>query len=527
MPPKKSNNDQPARAPRPSRDGSRSVAPVVNGSSATASSKKRKSRVGDATESALEARVAKLAKREPDQGKKQHEAKVAPAKKGRPARAEATRPAPLPAINKVPTERLQIMAFGSGECGELGLGPKLQEKPRPFANPFLDGNAPGAFHITQLDLGGMHTIALTDDNKIVTWGVNDRGPLGRDTTWDGGLRDVDAESDDDDEQLNPVESTPTQVPAGSFPPGTVFVQVAAGDSCSFALTDTGLVCGWGTFLDAEAKPRFFFTGDKLVEQTSFKVACGSNHALALDQAGDVWAWGVNQKNQLGYRLFESRQYDQRLLEGFQPQRVNLRHNKASYIASGVDHSFAIDRKVAVWAWGLNRYGQAGYAKDAGSDNVCLPYPMKIPDLAKVGVTALSGGADHSAAVTAEGQCLVWGRIDGGQLGVELTAEQLEDETLTRLDDRGRPRICLRPIPVTNIGMAVHVSCATGHTIFVNTRGEAFGSGFGSMGQLGIASEDDTNVAVRITGGAAKNKQLIWCGTGGQISMVAARADSAS
>lgn len=143
---------------------------------------------------------------------------------------------------------LQVIAFGSGECGELGLGPKLKEKPRPFVNPFLDGSAPNAFHVVQLDCGGMHTIALTYDNKIVTWGVNDRGALGRDTTWDGGLRDVDAESDDEDEQLNPAESTPAQVPADSFPPGTSFVQVAAGDSCSFALTDTGLVYGWGTFL---------------------------------------------------------------------------------------------------------------------------------------------------------------------------------------------------------------------------------------------------------------------------------------
>ena len=75
-----------------------------------------------------------------------------------------------------------------------------------------------------------------------------------------------------------------------------------------------------------------------------QVACGSNHAIALDQAGNVWAWGVNQKNQLGYHLFESRQYKQRLLESFQPQRVNLRRNKAKYVAFGVDHSFAIDQK---------------------------------------------------------------------------------------------------------------------------------------------------------------------------------------
>ena len=153
--------------------------------------------------------------------------------------------------------------------------------------------------------------------------------------------------------------------------------------------------------------------------------------------------------------------------------------------------------------------------------------MKIPDLGGKGVTVLSGGADHSAAITAGGQCLVWGRIDGGQLGVELNAEQLQDETLTRRDDRGLPRICLRPIPVTNIGTAAHVSCATGHTIFINTEGQAFGSGFGSMGQLGIASEDDTNVAEKITGAAVKGKQLKWCGTGGQFSLVAAPADAAS
>ncbi|GAW22124.1 hypothetical protein ANO14919_116590 [Xylariales sp. No.14919] len=178
--------------------------------------------------------------------------KVAPTKKG--GAAEAVKSASLPAINKPPTQVLQIIVFGSGECGELGHGPREKEKPRPFVNPFLSGDEGTAFHVVQLDCGGMHTVALTSDNKIITWGVNDRGALGRDTTWDGGLRDVDAESDDEDEHLNPMESIPTQIPADSFPPGTKFVQVAAGDSCSFGLTDTGLVYGWGTFLVNIAHP---------------------------------------------------------------------------------------------------------------------------------------------------------------------------------------------------------------------------------------------------------------------------------
>jgi regulator of chromosome condensation len=87
---------------------------------------------------------------------------------------------------------------------------------------------------------------LTEDNRIVTWGVNDNYALGRSTAWDGGMRDVDGDPEEDGE-LNPLESTPTPITTQNFPPGTKFVQVAAGDSCSFALTDTGAVYGWGTF----------------------------------------------------------------------------------------------------------------------------------------------------------------------------------------------------------------------------------------------------------------------------------------
>lgn len=95
----------------------------------------------------------------------------------------------------------------------------------------------------------MHTVALTADNKVVTWGVNDEHALGRDTTWDGGVRDMDAESDEDDEEdLNLYESTPAEIVMDYIPKNSRFVQVAAGDSCSFVVTDDGMVFGWGTFL---------------------------------------------------------------------------------------------------------------------------------------------------------------------------------------------------------------------------------------------------------------------------------------
>lgn len=162
----------------------------------------------------------------------------------------------LPVINQAPTEVLTIYVFGTGDMsGDLGLGPKKKTAKMPTVIPELDGRKEGAYRVVQLSCGGMHTVALTEDSKIVTWGGNDEGALGRDSAWEGGLRDMDAEQngdddasdDSDDEALNPVESTPIHIPESSFPPGTRFTNVAAGDSCTFAVTDTGLVYGWGTF----------------------------------------------------------------------------------------------------------------------------------------------------------------------------------------------------------------------------------------------------------------------------------------
>lgn len=156
-------------------------------------------------------------------------------------------------INFAPTQPLDIFIFGSGDSGELGLGNKKLDgkKPvnvkRPRLHPLLSAEDVG---VVQIACGGMHSVALTKDNRILTWGVNDQGALGRSTAWDGGLRDADAEDDDDGddfEALNPIECTPAEVSTKNIVNGTKFVKVVASDSASFALTEQGRLYGWGTF----------------------------------------------------------------------------------------------------------------------------------------------------------------------------------------------------------------------------------------------------------------------------------------
>lgn len=163
---------------------------------------------------------------------------------------KATKPKVV--LNHAPTQRLNVYVFGEGASGELGLGSEKgqTEVKRPRLNPHLSASSVG---VVQVAVGGMHCAVLTHDNRILTWGVNDQGALGRDTKWDGGLVDIDDNKSDSDSEsgsdtgVNPRESTPAEVDMSAFPEGTVITQLAAGDSTTFALTGEGLVYGWGTF----------------------------------------------------------------------------------------------------------------------------------------------------------------------------------------------------------------------------------------------------------------------------------------
>ena len=288
-------------------------------------------------------------------------------------------------------------------------------------------------------------------------------------------------------------------------------------------------CTYNLKQNSKGKERFGFdtNNGKLIEKQPTptlipslsnitQIACGANHALALSSNGLIWSWGCGEQGQLARHDTD--------LNYLVPDPIHIRDIK--YIASGEYHSSAVDKKENVWAWGLNSFGQTGYAKAAGSDEVCLPYPMKIRDLAGCGIEHLAGGAHHSAALTADGQCFVWGRLDGGQLGIAFTPEQLQDSNLIRYDERNKPRICLRPTPVLGIGRFSHVACGTDHTIFVTRKeGTAYATGFNSQDQLELGHEDDVEVAQLIKGKDLKDRKLIWAGAGGQFSVVAALSNS--
>ncbi|KAI9869748.1 MAG: hypothetical protein M1830_005127 [Pleopsidium flavum] len=428
-------------------------------------------------------------------------------------------------INTAPTTKLNVYVFGEGSCGELGLGTAKNaiDVKRPRLNPKLSADTVG---VVQLAVGGMHVAALTHDNKILTWGVNDQGALGRDTAWEGKMKDMDDDKSDTSEEsdsgLNPRESTPTAIPSGAFPEGTIFVEVAAGDSSTFALTDDGLVYGWGTFRSNEGI--LGFTADSHVQRTPLHLpslkkithlVCGANHVLALNQNGAVFAWGSGQQNQLGRRVIERTR-----MNGLLPRQFGLPRNKTTYIECGAYHSFAIDKAGKVWSWGLNNYGETGIMEGAGEKDAAVLFPTVIDALAGKEVTCIKGGAHHSIAVTKEGDCLVWGRLDGFQMGIDIAS--LPTDAVV-LDEREKPRILTIPTKIPHLKAQFATACSD-HSIAITTEGQAYSWGFSANYQTGQGSDEDVEVATLIDNTAVRGKKLNWAGAGGQFSVLTAPAD---
>ena len=441
-----------------------------------------------------------------------------------------------PAITEPPSQRLNIYAFGEGANSELGLGSARgsMDVKRPRLNPNL---AAGKVGVVKVVAGGMHSIALTHDNKILTWGVNDQGALGRDTQWDGGLKDMDAaedsdsDSEDGDTGLNPKESTPGEVDWSTtkLAPNTRFTDVAAGDSCSFALTADGLVYGWGTFRSNEG-----ILGFTKPDQVAFRpvpvpnlknitsITCGANHALALTKDGAVYSWGSSQQNQLGRRVIERTK-----ITGLIPREFGLPKGPKKGIVSihaGNDHSFAISKTGEVWAWGLNNYGETGIMDNAGTEKATIINPRVVDSLKGKTIVSIDGGTHHSIAATQEGECLVWGRLDGSQMGIAKADLEKLPANATIRDEHNKPRIVAIPQRVAAIkGHVAYVTAASEHSIAVTKEGKAWSWGFSSNYQTGQGTDEDIEVASMIDNTAIREQRINGAASGGQFSMLTAQA----
>lgn len=87
--------------------------------------------------------------------------------------------ADLPAYCTSPPIEVVVFGWGVTEDGQLGLDSK-QDTERPSVIESLLGTSFGGFRFNKRPIvaGSRHTLALTDEGRVLSWGWNDRGTLG-------------------------------------------------------------------------------------------------------------------------------------------------------------------------------------------------------------------------------------------------------------------------------------------------------------------------------------------------------------
>lgn len=132
-----------------------------------------------------------------------------------------------------------------------------------------------------------------------------------------------------------------------------------------------------------------------------RIAAGENHSLALDEYGKVWAWGEGSSGQLGTGLLSA---------SATPKQVGVLGNIVA-IAAGGAFSLALDHQGRVWAWGANAYGQLGTGGVANSST-----PKLVSATAGCSyIEAIAAGGEFAIGLSG-GQVCTWGRNNRGQLG---------------------------------------------------------------------------------------------------------------
>jgi len=237
------------------------------------------------------------------------------------------------------------------------------------------------------------------------------------------------------------------------------------------------------------------------------VSAGGAHSLAVDVYGRLWAWGRNNRGQIGNGSTVDSRIPIRIAHGI----------RFTYVSAGEYHSLAIDTEGSLWAWGWNNHGTLG---DGTTTNRYAP--KQIGGATRF--TDISAGFEHSMAICTDGRLWTFGRNNHGQLGDGTTtnrhtprhiggAQRFKQisasgwgfslaisadgrlwawglNTNSRLGD-GTTIRRLNPVHIGGDTRFIQVSAGYDHSLAICLDGRLFTWGSNTFGRLGNAT-DSTN-----------------------------------
>lgn len=307
---------------------------------------------------------------------------------------------------------------------------------------------------------------------------------------------------------NQSENTPKDI-SKNFG-GAKVVKISAGQSHSLAVDDTGNVWAWGSnsggqvannnIGENEIEPipqniSSYFEGVKVIE-----ISAGGFHSLALDDRGRVWAWGYNGDNQLGTGNNEEEPVPQDISEKF--GGVNI-----VQISAGEFHSLALDNSGAVWSWGSNTHGELGNGK--GGRHETESTPQNISSMfAGSSIIKVFAGDNHSIALDSNGEIWSWGYNHYGQLGNGQSGENEKNVTPQNISDYFRT------------SKIVEVDAGSDYSLALDSSGNIWSWGHNWSGQLGngISEEIENSTPQNISENFTRRTAFVKICTGKSHSL---------
>jgi alpha-tubulin suppressor-like RCC1 family protein len=284
-----------------------------------------------------------------------------------------------------------IWSWGWNGLGQLGDG--------SFTDRYTPVQVNGLGSVTALGGRGYHSLAIKTDGTVWTWGYNVAGELGYDTS----------SSPCPPPMFNFCSSLPGQVMGLSQ-----VMTVTGGYVHSLAVLSDQTLRAWGGNSDGQlGNGDASYLSSMLPVTVSglmnvSQVSAGWKHSLALKTDGTVWAWGRNDRGEVGTGMTTTKGIT------LPVQVTGL--NSMTAVSGGDCHSISLKSDGTVWSWGCNDRGQLGDGTWVDKST-----PVRVNGLTNV--IFVTARDYHNAAIKSDGSVWTWGWNINGQLGDNTTTDR--------------------------------------------------------------------------------------------------------
>jgi alpha-tubulin suppressor-like RCC1 family protein len=262
----------------------------------------------------------------------------------------------------------KVSSMGDNRAGQIGDGKQFISQPQIVP---LDLNM-----VKQISSGYSHSLAVGENGKVYSWGLNLTNQLGREST----------------------NNLPMQIQGLEN-----IEKVFAGYRSSFAINKDGEIYEWGGYCSQSSISEY----DK-INELSKKISGSVTITGGYYDRGSV---GIDEPSNINDCNPLSLEY--MAVKSKIPKKLDGLKNIVE-ISSGYGHMLALDKEGKVWSFGCNLYGQLG--RNENKNDLLSQTPLLVEGLEGKKIVQIDAGFRHSMLLDSDGIVYVAGHNEYGEMG---------------------------------------------------------------------------------------------------------------